>query len=285
MTWIPHPWQNQFHFLELSILKDNTAVTMVALNRPEKRNAIHADMWREIGTCFSALGTQGDGCRCVLLRGNGSNFCAGIDTTDPTFLIPSGDVARVGIAFLPKVHSMQDAFTALERCPVPVVAVIHGTCIGAGVDLICAASVRLAVSDAQFSVREVELGLAADVGTLQRLPKITGNGSLAYEVCLSGRNFSVQEALSMGLISRASTSAMQDGLEICQKIAKHSPVAVLGTKKALLYARDHTVQEGLDQIASFNALALQGDDLSWTMKKSLRQEKVAYKGFPMFSRL
>lgn len=272
-----HPWNDQYKFLDLSQLVEDPHITVVALNRPQKRNALDAVLWKDIGSCFSRLAREGDGCRCILLTAKGSVFCAGIDISDPSLLLPPGDdVARRGLAFLPQIQGMQQAFTALETCPVPVVAVIHGACIGAGVDLICAASVRLATEDAVFCVKEVALGLAADVGTLQRLPNITGNGSLATEVCLTGRNFAAPEALAMGLVSRITTNALDDGLQICRQIARHSPVAVVGTKKSLLYAHDHSVQEGLDQIAAYNALALQGGDLTTAFAAASRQEKAEY---------
>ena len=158
-------------------------------------------MWKEIGALFRQIGTIGDGCRCVLLIGNGQGFCGGIDISDRQFFsgIESNigddqvsiDVARRSLAFRSQILEMQSAFTAMEECPVPVVAAIHGACIGAGIDLACCADVRVCSPDAKFSVREVRLGLAADVGTLQRLPKIVGFGSRVRELCLSGGELKV----------------------------------------------------------------------------------------------
>ena len=153
-------------------------------------------MWKEIGDAFASIGTTGDGCRCVLLIGSGKGFCGGIDVTDEKFFAGIGsngdgdsdstDTARKSIAFLPQILQMQAAFTALEECPVPVVAAVHGACVGAGIDLVCCADVRVCSSDARFSIREVRLGLAADVGTLQRFPKLVGFGSRVRELCLTG---------------------------------------------------------------------------------------------------
>ena len=153
-------------------------------------------MWREIGEAFRLIGSTGDGCRCALLLGNGKSFCAGIDTSDPDFGLIGGDddddeeeeeeksggpatadVARKFLSFRPKILEMQASLTALEECAVPVVAAIHGACIGAGIDLTCCADIRLSTSSAKFGVREARIGLAADVGTLQRFPKIVGHGS------------------------------------------------------------------------------------------------------------
>ena len=153
-------------------------------------------MWKEIGQAFHQIGTTGDGCRCVLLIGKGKGFCGGIDVTDEKFLFgingdddSTEDVARKSIAFSPQILAMQAAFTKIESCPVPVVAAIHGACVGAGVDMSCCADVRVCSADAKFSIREVRLGLAADVGTLQRFPKIVGFGSFVRELCLTGGKF------------------------------------------------------------------------------------------------
>jgi delta(3,5)-delta(2,4)-dienoyl-CoA isomerase len=149
-------------------------------------------MWKEIGEAFRHLGTIGDGCRCIILRGSGKGFSAGIDLTDEKFFSgisgddDSTDVARRSLAFRSQILEMQAAFTAVEQCPVPVVASIHGACIGAGIDLVCCADVRVCSPDAKFSVREVRVGLAADVGTLQRLPKLVGFSSRVRELCLTG---------------------------------------------------------------------------------------------------
>jgi delta(3,5)-delta(2,4)-dienoyl-CoA isomerase len=297
---LPHPLNNDYQHLQLSISKQYPAVTIVALDRPAKRNAMNSIMWKEIGHVFSVLGLSGGGCRCVLLTGAGSCFSAGIDVTDPSFLMtpvtPPGtdktnkvNVAHTGLTFLPKLRHMQACFTALETCPVPVVAAIHGYCVGAGIDLTSCADVRLCSSATVFGVAEVALGLAADVGTLQRWPKITGNQSLVNELCLTGRNFDAATAEKLGLVSTivdANENVVLTALhEVCAKIVPHSPVAVQGTKEALLYARDHSVKDGLEQVAAYNALALQSDDLvaAWTARAT--KTKPTFADLPAFSKL
>lgn len=224
-------------------------------------------MWREINDAFGLLGSLGDGCRCILLSGSGKAFSAGIDTSDPSFF-PSqdddSDIARRVLSFRSQILEMQDCFTAVETCPVPVVAAIHGACIGAGIDLACCTDVRLCSPSANFSVREVRLGLAADVGTLQRLPKIVGHGSRVRELCLTGKDFNAKEAARIGLVSRISSSEEElipMALNVCARIARNSPVAVAGTKLSLNYSRDVSVKDGLDHIASHNSMALLTDDL------------------------
>lgn len=265
-------------------------VTHVKLNRPNKRNAINSLMWREIGEAFRQIGTRGDGTRCVLLSGSGKGFCGGIDVTDNKFFAgispdsqkddesTSIDIARKVLAFKPQISQMQEAFTAVEECPVPVVTAIHGACIGAGVDLACCTDVRVCSQDAVFSIREARLGLAADVGTLQRFPKLVGFGSLVRELCYTGADFSSEDALKIGFVSRISYSSNQlfeDVNKIITKIIANSPVAVTVTKSALNYSRDHTIREGLDHVAILNSSALMSDDLVKSFIKSSEAGEVA----------
>ena len=277
-------------------------VSIVCLDRPHKRNAMNPQMWKEVGTLFgSVLGRTGDDCRAVVLTSSTEHsFSAGIDVSEPSFFVSKNgndggagdeyeqeDLVRVGLAFLPKIQQMQDCFTALERCPVPILAAIPGHCIGAGIDLACCADVRFCSDNALFSVREVALGLAADVGTLQRLPKIVGNESLVRELCLTGRTFTAKEALAMGFVSRIcrTDELLTEAIEMCAIMAQHSPIAVQGTKKALLYARDHCVADGLDQIASYNSLALQSDDLETAWTAGTSKTLPRFERIPPYSKL
>lgn len=174
------------------------------------------------------------------------------------------DTARRGLAFLPLVQEMQACFTAVETCPVPVIAALHGTCLGAGIDLACCTDIRLSSFDSIFSVREVRLGLAADVGTLQRFPKLCGHGSRIRELCLTGEDFDAQEALRIGFVSRLSERVWEDAIQLAAQVAALSPVAVVGTKTSLNYSRDHSVLDGLHHVATHNALALMTADLGLT---------------------
>ena len=169
------------------------------------------------------------------------------------------------IAFKPQILEMQDAFTAIERCQVPVVAAVHGCCIGAGMDMICCADVRVASASAIFSVREARVGLAADVGTLQRFPKLVGSGSIVRELCLTGRDFGAKVALELGFVSclvEDDGDLMRAATDICLDICRNSPVAVACTKASLNYSRDHTVADGLEHVALMNSTALQSEDLA-----------------------
>ena len=268
-----HPLDDQFAHLSIYYHPSFSYVTVVALNRPTKLNAINSQMWKEIGSAFGQLGTIGDGCRCILLIGNGNGFCGGIDITDAKFFsgiqkvgddAGEDDSVRKSLAFRSQILQMQAAFTSVENCPVPVVAAIHGACIGAGIDLTCCADVRVCSPTAKFSIREVRLGLAADVGTLQRFPKLVGFTSRIRELCFTGDDFTAQEALTLGFVSRISLtndSLMDTANDICERICRNSPIAVTITKSSLNYSRDHSVSDGLEHVALHNSTALMSDDI------------------------
>jgi delta(3,5)-delta(2,4)-dienoyl-CoA isomerase len=284
----------KFRYLSVSVPDACPNVVVVSLNRPKKRNAINATMWKEIGLVFSSLGRMGDDCRCVVIRGEGKAFTAGLDISDSSMLMGTSDdgdgsdemdAPRKGLSFLPKILEMQRCLTAIEECPVPVIAAIHGNCIGAGVDLASCCDIRLAQVGSTFSVREVQLGLAADVGTLQRFPKITGNDSRVRELCYTGETFDHNEALRIGFVSRLCQNVMQDATHLASLIASHSPIAVMGTKRSLVYSRDHTVAEGLEHVASHNALALMTSDIPAAMVAASNKERARFAPIPAISRL
>lgn len=145
-----------------------------------------------------------------------------------------------------------------------MVAAVHGACVGGGVDLISGADIRYCTDDAWFQIKEVDVGLAADVGTLQRLPKVVGGQSLARELVFTARKMFSAEALQCGFVSRTfenKESLVAGAVEVAATIASKSPVAVQTSKIALVYSRDHTVEEGLDYMAKMNSLMLQSEDL------------------------
>lgn len=165
------------------------------------------------------------------------------------------DVARKGRHLEQIIRFYQDSMTSLEKCPKPVVAAVHSACIGAGIDMITASDIRYCSIDAFFSVKEVDIGMAADVGTLQRLPKIIGNQSLVRELCYTARKFSSEEALKHGVVSKVLPDRdllLQEAINIAEIIAQKSPIAVQTTKQNLIFSQSRSNQEGLDHIVSKN---------------------------------
>ncbi|KAK7882152.1 hypothetical protein WMY93_028326 [Mugilogobius chulae] len=192
---------------------------------------------------------------------------------------PEGDrlagEARISWNMRKIISKYQDTFSVIEKCPKPVVVAVHGACVGGGVDLITACDIRLCTQDAWFQVKEVDIGLAADVGTLQRLPKVIGSRSLVNELALTARRLYADEALSCGLVSRVfvdKEAMMSAAMAMAEQIAARSPVAVQGTKVNLLYSRDHSVQEGLNYMAAWNMSMLQTQDVMKSAQASMEKK-------------
>lgn len=264
-------------FSTLLISQPTECVTHVELNRPEKRNAMNRAFWSEMVTCFSDI-AEDPNCRVVVVSGVGKIFTAGIDLMDMAgdVLQPEGDdTARISWNIRKTISKYQETFSVIEKCPKPVVVAVHGACIGGGVDLITACDIRLCTQDAWFQVKEVDIGLAADVGTLQRLPKVIGSRSLVNELALTSRKMYADEARSSGLVSRVfvdKEAMMEAALEMAGEIAARSPVAVQGTKLNLIYSRDHSVQEALDYMATWNMSMLQTQDVMKSAQASMEKK-------------
>lgn len=269
-------------FKTLMINLTDGDVGILALNRPHKGNAQNHDMWQELHQALDTL--QQMGARAIVLRGEGKHFCTGIDLATLGGGLTSGAgpgncEGRSRLQFMSSLRVLQDAMTAFERCPLPVIAAIHGACIGAGIDLITACDIRLATADARFSVKEVDLGLAADMGTLARLPGIVGDG-IARDLALTGREISGEDALRYNLVSQTAPTVgelLQNASELAKNLAAKSPLALLGTKRMLLHQRGRTVKEGLDAVSVWNAATLPGSqDINAVFKAMNERRKPTY---------
>lgn len=261
----------------LRLQREGQHVLHLQLHRPGKRNAINLLCWRELVQCFQDI-SRDPSCRAVVVSGAGSAFTAGIDLSDLASAFagdPEQDVARRSWQLRQRILEFQESFSVMEKCPKPVIAAVHGPCIGAGVDLISACDIRFCSQDASFQVKEVDMGLAADVGTLQRLPKIVGSQSLVNELAFTARVMRASEALSCGLVSRVlpdKQTLLEVALEVAAAIAARSPVAVQGTKLNLVYSRDRPVSEGLLHAATWNMAMLQTEDIPKSVQAALEKK-------------
>jgi enoyl-CoA hydratase len=258
-------------------LTDNIA--HVQINRPEKVNAMNAAFWEEIITIFRWIDDT-DAVRAVVISGAGKHFSAGIDLMMLASLAGQmgKDVGRNARLLRSTIQRLQASFTAVDKCRKPVLAAVQGYCIGGAIDLISACDMRYCSSDAQFSIKEIDMGMAADVGTLQRLPRIIGDG-IMRELAFTGRNVAADEALRIGLVNRVydDQAALLDGVfAIAREIAAKSPIAVAGTKEMLSYMRDHRIDDGLDYIATWNAAMLQSEDLRVAVAAHMSKQKPTF---------
>jgi enoyl-CoA hydratase/carnithine racemase len=268
------------NFDTLSVSLDQHIAT-ITLNRPDKANAMNLAMWHEIRKAFQWVDATQDA-RVAILQGEGKVFTAGIDLQMMMGLgsqIQNDCEGRMRESLRAVILDLQDTLTSLERCRKPVLAAIHGACIGGGIDLISCADMRYCSNDAYFSIKEIDIGMVADVGTLQRLPRLIGDG-MARELAYTGRRFDATQAREMRLVNRVfdSREALQEGVrEIAATIAGKSPLSVRGSKEMMNYARDHTIADGLNYVATWNAAMLMSDDLQKAMMASMSKQTPEFK--------
>ncbi|TMS34880.1 hypothetical protein L596_002384 [Steinernema carpocapsae] len=253
----------------------------VQLNRPDRRNAFTLDLWRELRAVFDHLSSYSK-CRSIVLSGAGKSFCAGIDLQDGVKGLmaiiqdPDMDVARKARALRELINICQTSFSSPEKCVKPVISAIHSHCIGAGINLVASCDIRYASADSIFSIREVDIGLAADVGILNRINKLVGNDSLTRELAYTARDINATQALQYGLVSRVFDSkedCLEGSLNLAKEIARKSPVAVQGSKIALNYARDHTVDDSINFLLTWNQSQLQSEDLVKSAMAAMSKQK------------
>ena len=261
-------------------------VAHIKLNRPEKRNAMNWDFWRDLPRIVGDIDTHARA-RCIVLSSTGPVFSAGLDLSlFGQDVFASSKTAKMNEKelqtpqnFMSFLSFLQDSISSLQKARIPVICAIQGGCIGGGVDLICSADIRLATNDAFFSIRETKIGMVADVGTFPRIVKLLPEG-IVKELAFTGRNFSAQEAKEYGFVNKlyeSHDSLIEGALEIANEIASNSPAAVYGCKRVIDFSRDHTIDEGLEWINMWNASMLSQSELmeGFQSYKSKKEGKFA----------
>ncbi|TGY89691.1 enoyl-CoA hydratase [Marinicauda algicola] len=256
-------------------LSSDGPIARLTLNRPDKRNTMTPAFWRELPEAVGALSDEGR-TRVLILEAEGPVFTAGMDIsvfTNPNAL--KTDTAALREAFMTAATALQDAFTAFERARFPVIAAMQGPCIGGGVDMICACDLRYATKDAWMRIEETNIAMFADVGTLQRLPKLIPEG-IARELAYTGETLSPERAERLGLVNGVfeDETALQQGvMALAGKIAAKAPLAVSGTKRSFLYARDHSVADSLEHAMTLQASLWNPADImeAFTARSEKRQ--------------
>jgi enoyl-CoA hydratase len=272
-------------------VKIENQIAHIVMNRPEKRNNMNAAFWNELPEIVKDIDAQAKA-RVIVISSTGPHFCGGIDVSMFANGSPQDEATSVerrrqrGVNFLNTVSVMQDSFTALEACRLPVLVAMQGGCIGGGVDLITACDMRYATQDAFLTIYETKIGMTADVGTFPRIVKLMPEG-VVRELAYTGRRMPASEAHALGLINRVydTHEAMLDGvMEVAREIAANAPLAVHGCKRAITYSRDHTTQEGLDWIGMWNASMLQNDEILEAMAAAQEKREADFAALPIIRR-
>jgi enoyl-CoA hydratase len=263
------------------IKEDNIA--WVYLNRPEKKNAMGPAAWKEIIPLFEEIQND-DGILAVIITGEGKDFCAGIDLIGMGGEVPSlkdWDFSASGTMKLYKaIFPLQDTMSCIEKCSKPVICAIHGFCIGAGLDMASACDIRLASKDARISLREAAVAFVCDVGSLQRVPHIIGQG-LTRELAYTAKFIDAERAREIHLVNAVyddKDALLAAAKEMALEIARNAPLAVQSSKDVLNYCRGKSIADGLEYVAARSAMILPSDDLGETMKAFLEKRPPKFTG-------
>ena len=272
--------KNKYKCFQIDI--ENHIANLV-LSRPNELNTMSRDFWVELGDVLEEINRDSE-VRVVVMSSTGKHFCAGMDLnafSNGVDNIPDEkkpDHARIGEAVYRVAKELQEYISTLEKIRVPVIAAIHGGCIGGAVDLVTACDIRLASDDAFFCIQEINIGMAADVGTLQRLPKIIPDSKMR-EMAYTGRRMYAEEAKETGLVSdtyKSQEDMLKAANSLAKEIASKSPVAIYGLKAVMNYSRDHSVSESLEYNALWSGAMLSQKDMTEAMTANIEKRDASF---------
>ena len=272
--------KNKYKCFDLNVSEN---IANLIFSRPDELNTMSRDFWVELGDVLDEINRNSD-IRVVVMSSTGKHFCAGMDLnafSNGVDNIPDNkkpDNARVGEAIYRVAKELQEYISKLEKIRVPVIAAIQGGCIGGAVDLVTACDIRLASNDAFFCIQEVNIGMAADVGTLQRLPRIIPDSKMR-ELAYTGRRMYADEAKETGLVSDTYDSQdkmLEAANSLAKEIASKSPVAIYGLKAVMNYSRDHSVKDGLEYNALWSGAMLSQKDMTEAMTANMEKREASF---------
>ena len=256
-------------------VETNNHLAHVRMIRPERANSMIPEFWQELPEIVDQLSAGGDA-RVIVLSAEGRHFCSGMDLS---VFAGNNNVSnqeqgkhgsRQRAGFRSLALQLQRTFSCMEESRLPILSAIQGACIGGGIDMVSATDLRYATKDAFFCIQEINIGMTADVGTLQRMPRFVPEG-VVRELAYTGRNMSAEEAKERGFVNEIygdQDEMLEAVFEVAGEIASKSPMAIWGTKRTLNYGRDHSVADGLEYIATWNAAMFDTDDMAEAFRAS-----------------
>ena len=257
-------------------------IGVITLNRPEKRNALNPVVWDALDRAIGMAEEDGEA-RVVLLKGEGASFCAGLDLSPENELfsaVNKAPDATQKVWFFREVRKTQDIHTRLERISKPTIALIHGHCLGAGLELVLCCDIRLCSEETLFAFPEAKLGFITDVGGLQRLPKVVGKG-YAREIAFRGHRFDSKRAQTIDLVNDVfpdKETLEEKGREMAEEIAGNPPLAVQGAKEVMLFDEEVSLEESLEYNAARSSMIVPSEDLLEAVSAYLQKRKGEFKG-------
>ncbi|MGM0417750.1 MAG: crotonase/enoyl-CoA hydratase family protein [Thermodesulfobacteriota bacterium] len=258
-------------------------VAYVYLNRPDKNNAMNPAAWYDSPAIFDDLDKDPE-VKVVIVSGKGACFSAGIDLTSMMSALPEvldeKQLGGVKWKFIPRIKEMQETMTCIERCRKPVIAAVHGHCIGAGLDMATACDIRICSKDAGFCLKEAAVAFVADVGVLQRIPNIIGQG-ITRELAYTAKTIDAKRALEINLVSEVCDDyddLMKKAEQMAFEICENSPIAVQASKDVLNFGVGKSVQDGLNYVSSMSANIVPSKDLYEAVTAFTEKRKPKYTG-------
>ncbi|MEX0964203.1 MAG: crotonase/enoyl-CoA hydratase family protein [Pseudohongiellaceae bacterium] len=264
-------------------------IAHIVLNRPEKRNSMIPEFWDELPTIIRDIDTNAQA-RVIVLSSTGPHFSSGIDTAvfasngavseDPS--VTEKQNRTHGAKLYDTINYLQQTFTCLEQCRVPVLAAIQGGVIGGGVDLITACDMRYMTADSFLTIFEINIGMTADVGTFPRITKLLPEG-VVKELAYTGRRMSAAEAKSLGFVNEIfddQETLLAEVMKIAKQIASKAPLAIYGSKRIINYSRDHSTADSLDYIGIWNASMLQHAEVNEAMTAATEKRAADFADIP-----
>jgi enoyl-CoA hydratase len=260
-------------------LEIKNKVAHVQMCRPDEFNSMNKAFWYELPHLIDTISNDASA-RVIVLSGQGKHFCAGMDLANFT---QGGNAPKAHLGMQKEAgyrvtRDLQYTITCLEKARIPVIAAIQGACVGGGVDLATAADIRYCTKDAFFCIQEINIGMAADVGTLQRIPKLIPEG-IVRELAYTGRRFLAEEAMKHGMVNKVfenQEEMMESVMEIANEIASKGPLAIAGTKESLNYGRDHSTEESLNHIALWNTAMGINDEMGVAFKAKAEKKEAEF---------
>lgn len=264
---------------KLVIVEVEDSVAIMSLARVQGLNALSMAFCREITETLTELDRRDD-IHAIILKSNARIFCAGLDLAEFLSSGYVGGSTKTLYSFRQSVQPIFECSNIFELCRKPVIAAIHGMCVGGGLDIAAACDIRLCTEDASFSLREAAIGIVADVGVLQRLPHIIGQG-FTREMAYTARFYSAREVERMNLVNAVypDQQAMLAGAKtIARQITENAPLAIMATKEVLNYSRTATIEEGMNMAIEKNALLMSSRDIREAITAFMEKRKPNFKG-------
>jgi enoyl-CoA hydratase/carnithine racemase len=282
----PIQFVESFQTLKIEIIKSKK-ILHVQLNRPKQLNALNETIFLEIGKLFTNLKivTDKEDIRVIIFSGNGKAFSSGLDLTGeiPETIIQlkneDRDIGRKAFTMYNLVSKLQEGISAMENCHIPIIGAIHGYCLGGALSLLVCTDIKLATKDSKFSIKEIDIGLTADLGFLQRIVKQTGKEGLIKKYSYTGEIFSGEDAFKLGFVEELlddQEALLKRSFELAEKIAEKSPLVLWGLKRTINFARDNSVKNSLDMVATLNSALLLSEDIPTSIQAFMSKTKAMF---------